>query len=292
VKPKLTIIIPAYNEEKRLPQTLENLRKLTLSADFPWDLRHVIVVNDGSIDHTDQVVEEFKPRFPGLEMLMFRGNLGKGAAVFAGLLETETYYHGANDVVLVADADEATPWKELVALHAAYVRAPDCFLIFGSRRHPESAILTRQVWWRERMGRIFNQLLRFVTGVPYKDTQCGFKLFKSGQDLRDILQRWTVARFAWDAEVVLNAIALRLPIVEHPIEWRHIEESRVHPLRDGLQMAFEILKIRMKQSISWNEGPRLHNQHFDRTPMTDRVKTQIISNKIAISENDRSEQKR
>lgn len=290
MKLRLAIIIPAYNEERRLPRTLTRLREAAQRPDFPWELAKVIVVNDGSKDATSRLVLEEKALFPELELVEFRENQGKGAAVFAGLFEMETYFDGFADAVLVADADEATPWKELWGLSAARARFPQAFLIFGSRRHPESRILTRQVWWREKMGRIFNQLLRLVTGVPFKDTQCGFKLFATGEDLRAILQLWTVNRFAWDAEVVLNALGLGLECIEHPVEWHHVDESRVHPVKDGLQMAQEILKIRLKQSIRGPRSERLKNGRFDPTSMTDRVKTQIISSKIALTEKNRTSQ--
>lgn len=290
MKPRLAIIIPAYNEERRLPRTLTRLREAAARADFPWRLTKVVVVNDGSKDATARLVREEQARFPELELVEFRANLGKGAAVFAGLYEMETYFVEAADALLVADADEATPWRELWGLAEARAAAPDAFLIFGSRRHPASRIVTRQAWWREKMGRIFNRLLRLVTGVPFKDTQCGFKLFRPGADLRSILQLWTVSRFAWDAEVVLNALGLGLRCVEHPIEWHHIDESRVHPVKDGLQMAQEILRIRLKQSIKGPRAERLKSGRFDQTPFADRVKTQVISSKMAITEKNRTSQ--
>lgn len=277
MKPRLGIVIPAYNEERRLPQTLDHLREASLRSDFPWNLTHVVVVNDGSQDQTTAVVRERTIQWsPGvLRVLEFRQNLGKGAAVFTGLYELSSA-----DVagILVADADEATPWKELWPLATVFEREREAFLIFGSRRHSESKILTRQVWWRERMGRIFNQLLRGLTGVPFKDTQCGFKLFRRGDGLARVLGGWTVARFAWDAEVVLNSLAFQLRCVEHPIEWRHVDESRVHPVRDSLQMAKEILRIRLKRSIKGLSMLRLENGRPEQTGFSTRVKTQVISN--------------
>lgn len=290
LKPRLAIIIPAYNEERRLPRTLTRLREAAVREDFPWELVKVLVVNDGSRDGTSACVREEMPRFPALDMIEFRGNLGKGAAVYAGLFEMQTYFYDRAEWILVADADEATPWRELWGLAEARAQEPEAFLIFGSRRHPESRILTRQVWWREKMGRIFNQMLRLVTGVPFKDTQCGFKLFRAGENLNAILAHWTVERFAWDAEVVLNALGLGFRCVEHPIEWHHVDESRVHPVRDGLQMAQEILKIRLKRSINRWRTDRPQIGRFDQTPFADRVKTQVISSKTAPGGKNRTSQ--
>lgn len=284
MKPKLAILIPAYNEETRLPQTLESLRQASLASDFPWDLKTVLIVNDGSTDQTLARLRQFQKSWPLVTSIEFRKNCGKGMAVYAGLLHLELANKTEGptspevcDAFLMADADEATPWTQLWPAAQVWTESEGLFLAFGSRRHPQSQILQRQAWWRERLGRIFNQLLRALSGTEYKDTQCGFKLFRPGKDLQQILQLWTVRRFAWDAEVLLNAAFLRLKCVELPISWRHVDASHVHPLKDGLQMAMELVKIRLKHSVTSFRLRRLSDERFDQSGLAVEVKSQVIS---------------
>lgn len=291
-KTTLAVVIPAYNEEKRLLGTLVNLRQASERPDFPWQLTRVLVVDDGSKDATAQVVRTLAKSWQGLvpfelEVLSFRMNQGKGAAVFAGL----SYLRWMNcEGILMADADEATPWSELWSLANVVSDRPDLFLIFGSRQHMNSRIETRQVWWRERLGRTFNTLLRGVTGVPYRDTQCGFKYFHRSEALDQILRQWTVARFAWDAEVIINCLRLKLPIQELPIRWRHVDASRVHPVRDGIQMAKEILLLRLKQRFPGLKKLCSKNKQEHSDSFLGLVKSQIISSTIDIESGDRREQ--
>lgn len=293
---KLGIVIPAYNEQKRLPQTLKNLRSFLALKGNGWDVREVLVVNDGSKDATSEFVQEIAKDWPLLQLIEFRQNLGKGAACFAGLqaLHKKPVGDESVDYILIADADEATPWSELLSAFSAAQKNPDCFLIFGSRRHPKSDILSRQQWWREKLGRLFNLLLRVLSGVPFKDTQCGFKLFRNDQRLTQILNEWTVARFAWDAEVLLNALASGMSCEELAIQWRHVEESRVHPVKDGLQMASEILRIRVRRLRMRLQKslPKFRESALNHSagPLSKRVNSQIILRSSAITDADRSKQ--
>lgn len=246
---RLAIVIPAFNEESRLPETLRHLKLLSRQSDFPWELGAVVVVNDGSTDQTSGQVSEMAADWPELSELRFQRNLGKGAAVYVGL--RHLHAPSDRDFILVADADEATPWQELWRLAQEVKLHPGADLYYASRRHPQSQILQRQVWWRESMGRGFNLLLRLLAGISVKDTQCGFKLFRNHQNLSRILEDWSVARFAWDAEVFLSCSRLGLQTQEFAVGWRHVEASRVHPVRDSLQMAWEVLRLRLRRSVIW-----------------------------------------
>lgn len=271
---RLAIVIPAFNEESRLPETLHHLKLLSRQPDFPWALRAVVVVNDGSTDQTSGRVMEMAVDWPELSELRLQRNLGKGAAVYTGL----RHLHASSDVefILVADADEATPWRELWRLVEEVKLHPGSDLYYASRRHPQSQILQRQAWWRESMGRGFNLLLRLLAGISVKDTQCGFKLFRNHQNLSRILEDWSVARFAWDAEVFLSCSRLGFHTQEFSVGWRHVEASRVHPIRDSLQMAWEILRLRMKRSVIQRSLAVLKPARTSAERFSERVNSELI----------------
>lgn len=232
----LSIVIPAYNEEGRLPQTLQKLEADILAGLYKYDVKEVIVVNDGSTDRTAQVLAE-NP-WVLLKTFHLSRNQGKGAAVHRGLAQAKSSW------VLVADADMATPWEEMNKFVAV---ADNYDLVMGSRALPESRVEVRQHFIRQSMGKTFNRLLRALVGLPYKDTQCGFKLLRNDRDLQErILPRLQVQRFAWDVELILALQRFNKRIVEFPVIWRHQEASHVRIVRDSLEMLFSVLKIRFR----------------------------------------------
>lgn len=235
---KVSVVIPAYNEEERLPATLQRLRELSSSGLFQAEICEVVVVDDGSRDHTREVVEKLRSEWSPLRLCSLRENKGKGAAVKKGLVES----HG--DWILVADADMATPWEELNKLLSYSDRAD---LIMGSRALPESQIEVRQHWVRQSMGKIFNRIMRFFIGLPYKDTQCGFKLVRNEEVFRSkVLPLLSVERFAWDVELILFMEKFRLRVCEVPIRWQHKESSRVRLIHDSVEMLFAIRQMRRR----------------------------------------------
>jgi dolichyl-phosphate beta-glucosyltransferase len=235
----ISILIPAFNEAKRLPSTLEDLSTFIRNSNLDlFKISEVIVVNDGSADQTAQVAKAFEAMLPNLSVISFPANRGKGHAIHTGLFKATSSW------VLVADADQSTPWKELCVLIQSNTKTR-AEIVMGSRGLDESKITTRQSFLRQSLGKSYNLFIRAITGLPYKDTQCGFKLIDLTKT-KAFLSDLQVERFAWDIEFLLFAKKFGLKISEIPVEWAHKEQSRVHPIKDGLNMLWETLKARIR----------------------------------------------
>lgn len=233
----VSVVIPAYNEEERLPETLLHLQQWISLNHSVCEVIEVIVVDDGSTDKTASYVKKLSEKWSLLKLISLPKNQGKGAAVHAGMSAAQAPW------ILVADADEATPWLEISSL-LPYIHNYD--LVMGSRALNESLILRRQHWFRQSMGKTFNRILQLLMDVPFKDTQCGFKLVKNGSVFRtEILPRLSVQRFAWDVELILLMLKRGLTLREVPVRWEHKEQSRVRILRDSLEMLFTVLKLKI-----------------------------------------------
>lgn len=234
----LSIVIPAYNEADRLPGTLRSLRQFLLEDLNDGANVEVIVVDDGSEDGTGVVVREMQMQWPSLKCISFKRNCGKGAAVHEGLRAVRTPW------VLIADADMSTPWSELKKLMAL----GDSFsLIMGSRALSQSQILVPQHWFRQGMGKTFNHILRRLVGLPFRDTQCGFKLLQNDLFFREVLlPQLRVKRFAWDVELILFLRKHEKKVVEVPVQWSHQEHSRVRILSDSIEMLWAVLKLKIR----------------------------------------------
>lgn len=229
--PGLSVVIPAYNEEARLPATLERLAAYMCRS--AWQGRHeILVVDDGSRDKTAAVAE----RFAGIRVLRNPGNRGKGYSVRHGVLESR------GDWVLFTDADLSTPIEEVEKLWTAAQEAGAAVAI-GSRALDRSLIGVRQSAMREASGRFFNAVMRIVTGLPFHDTQCGFKLFQSGA-AKDIFSRQLLDGFGFDVEVLALAQALGYRAVEVPVRWNNAPGSKVG-LGGGLSAFGDILRVRL-----------------------------------------------
>lgn len=234
----LSVVIPAYNEEARLPGTLRGLQRYISSPQVCGQILEVIVVNDGSVDNTEAVIRDFQKEWELLKGITLDRNEGKGAAVHVGLK------CAASTWVLIADADMSTPWEELSKL---VPRCCDHALIMGSRGLPQSQIEIRQHWVRQSMGRTFNRILRSAIGLSFKDTQCGFKLILNDDFFRSaIVPQLEVKRFAWDVEVILFLLKFGKCVREVPIRWQHQEQSRVRLIQDSLEMLVAVLKIKKR----------------------------------------------
>lgn len=237
--PRLSVVIPAFNEAGRLPQTLERIAAyLTAKAELlPAE---VVVVNDGSTDATAAVAAAWQPP-PGLSLVLHSlpQNRGKGAAVRAGLALA------SGELVLITDADLATPIEELEKLFP-YANAVAC----GSRAVDRRLIFKRQPFLRDRLGRAFNVALRLLGLTQLRDTQCGFKLLP-GALARELSAELTFDGFIYDVELLTRAQRRGFAVVEVPVRWAHVEASRVKPLRDGLAMLADALRLRVKL---WREG--------------------------------------
>ena len=239
----LSVVIPAFNEESRLPMTLRELQKLVYARALQVNVTEVIVIDDGSSDATKEVVESLRAEWSLLHLISAKINKGKGAAVHQGIARAKSSW------ILVADADMSTPWTELPKLISLI---KEQHLIMGSRGLSESQIEIRQHWLRQTMGKIFNWILRKTVRLPFKDTQCGFKLIRNDVFFRsNILPRLQVQRFSWDVELILWLLRFQKIVQEFPVRWRHQDQSRVRMFRDSIEMlvAVWLLKRRLKKNI-------------------------------------------
>jgi len=235
----LSVVVPAYNEERRLPALLVLLDTDASRLFGPAGLRleEVIVVDDGSNDGTRRLLETCTELEGRLRVLSLEANRGKGAAVRLGMLAA------TGDCVLLTDADMSAPLDQVTTLAAELDRGFD--LVLGSRGLPESQILVHQNDVRERLGKLYNRLVRALTGLPIHDTQCGFKLFRRAS-ARRLFELQTVDGFAFDVELCVNALRLGLRVSEVPVTWANDPETRVKLFRSSTRMAMDLLRIRRR----------------------------------------------
>ena len=229
---RYSVIIPAYNESERITRTLDKV--LAYLEEQKWDAE-VLVVNDGSRDRTPEIVCEYAARHPRVRLLENPGNRGKGYSVRHGMLEAK------GDLLLFSDADLSSPIYEAPKLFDALADGAD--VAIGSRWLQRELQTERQPLYRQFFGRVFNLMLRTVLGLPFKDTQCGFKAFtRPAASAIFPLQR--IERWGFDPELLFLAKKLGFTVREVPVEWAHDERSKISPLRDGLRIFLEMLQIR------------------------------------------------
>ena len=230
--PYLSIVIPAFNESARIEQTLGRVMECVEARS--WDAE-VLVVDDGSSDGTAEIVERWMQRFARLHLVRNPGNRGKGYSVRNGLLQA------AGDVVMFTDADLSAPMEEAERLMAAIEDGAD--VAIGSRWLDRTRQTIHQPLYRRFFGRCFNRLTRTVMGLPFRDTQCGFKAFRR-EAAQTIFRLQTIERWGFDPEILFIARKLKYRIVEVPVTWGHDARSRISYLRDGLKMLEEMGVIR------------------------------------------------
>lgn len=225
-------MIPAYNEGVRLRPTLHALIRHIQEQN--WDAE-ILVVNDGSIDDTAQIVREYGKSNPQVLLVENPGNRGKGFSVRNGML------HARGDICLFSDADLSSPITEAQKLFDAIAQGAD--IAIGSRWLRAELQTERQPLYRQAFGRIYNLALRILLGLRFADTQCGFKAFR-----RDAAQRifplQRIEGWGFDPEILFLARRAGLRAEEVPVLWAHSEGTRLHPFRDGLRMFLEAVRIR------------------------------------------------
>lgn len=234
----ISIIIPAYNEQARLPETLRRVEDYFRTAD--WDFHEILVVDDGSTDNTAGAAEQFAKANANIRVLRNPGNRGKGYSVRHGMLEAR------GDWRLFSDADLSTPIEELEKLRCA-VATGNYGVAIGSRALDRSLIGVHQPGFRETMGRFFNLVMRAATGLAIADTQCGFKLFRADV-AEEVFSRQKLERFGFDAEVLYIAQRRGYLIAEIPVRWNHVEGSKVGMLT-GLHAFGELVEIRLNSLL-------------------------------------------
>jgi dolichyl-phosphate beta-glucosyltransferase len=223
----VSIVIPAYNEQARLPATLE--RVIAYLAGKQFQFAEIVVVDDGSRDGTAKLVEDWQRDHASIRLVRNPGNRGKGFTVRHGVLESK------GEWILTTDADLSAPIEELDKLIAA-VERENAKVAIGSRALDRSLVGVHQSPFREFAGRVFNVLMRMVTGLPFRDTQCGFKLFEAGA-AREIFSRQILEGFSFDVEDLVIAKVLGLKAIEVPVVWNNVEGTKVSALNGAASYA-------------------------------------------------------
>lgn len=231
--PHYSIIIPAYNEGERIGATLDRI--LTYSDSKGWSAE-VLVVNDGSRDNTVDVVRHYAKDNPCLHLIENPGNRGKGFSVRNGMLRAQ------GKILLFSDADLSSPIQEADKLFDAIEHGAD--IAIGSRWLNTQLQTRRQPLHRQLFGRAFNFVLRLVLGLRFKDTQCGFKAFTAAA-AQAIFPLQNIERWGFDPEILYLAKRFHFKVAEVPVAWSHREGTQIHPLRDGIRMLGEVLRIRL-----------------------------------------------
>lgn len=235
MKPDVSIVIPAYEEQDRLRASLEKIVSYLRSSKTRAE---VIVVDDGSKDKTAASAEAFLLSVYDIEtkVIRYEQNRGKGFAVKTGL------FAASADIALFSDADLSTPIEEMPKLIDP-IQNGTFDLTFGSRALDRSLIGTHQPWRREQGGKVFNLVVRSLTGLPFWDTQCGFKAFNL-EKFRPLLELMQIERFGFDVEFLFVANLHGLKLAEIPVRWDNDERSKVSVFRDSLRMFNEVREIR------------------------------------------------
>jgi dolichyl-phosphate beta-glucosyltransferase len=229
----LSLVIPAYNEEDRLGETLREDINYLSQLGIAWE---IIIVDDGSYDQTARIAQEFVSQQTGfIRFLRLPRNRGKGAAVQLGVMNAIGRY------IIIADADNATPIEEAGRFLA---EAKEDEIVIGSRYVESANIEKKQSKWRVRIGRLGNVLIRFFLVDGIADTQCGFKLFPAAI-AKDLFSKQRIERWGFDMEILSIAQGLGIPIRERGITWRDMPGSRLRPLYDAVRTLWELVMIKI-----------------------------------------------
>lgn len=231
----LSIIVPAYNEADRLVESLQII--IGYLKDSRTDAE-LIVVDDGSSDQTAEIAADIFAQTPEINarVIRYEQNRGKGFAVRTGLEAAR------GEIALFSDADLSTPIEELAKL-VEPIQTGETDVTFGSRALDRSLIGTHQPWRREQGGKVFNTIVRALTGLPFWDTQCGFKAFRMSV-FRPLLSVMKIDRFGFDVEFLYVANLAGLRLQEIAVRWNHCEGTKVSVFRDSRRMFGEVRQIR------------------------------------------------
>ena len=228
--PFLSIIVPAHNEESRLPQTLEQVVRFATSQPF---VTEVLVVENASRDRTLEVGNEYASRHPSLVRVLHEDLPGKGRAVQKGMLAARGAYR------FFADADFSMPATEIVRFIPPVIDIP---IAIASREAP-GAVRYNEPFYRHLTGRIFNTLIRMLVLPALNDTQCGFKMFRADV-ADDLFRRQTLMGWSFEVELLYIASRRGYPILEIAIPWYFNPESKINVMRDSWRMFLDLISIR------------------------------------------------
>ena len=232
-EPYLSIVIPAYNEERRIGPTLTAVLAYAAAAPRPIE---IIVVDDGSSDATARVAREALGARPDTSVLVNDANRGKGYSIRRGVLAAR------GQLALVSDADLSTPIDEAERL-MTHLTAQGRGLVIGSRALRDSRVEVHQNPARELMGKVFNRIVRLMTGLPFHDTQCGFKLMTRA-DVAPIFEKARIDGFSYDVELIYVASRRGIPVKEVGVTWRNAPGSKVGMLSDPILMLRDVWRVR------------------------------------------------
>lgn len=230
----VTIVVPAYNEEERLPRTLEAIFGYMNNHGYSFE---VVVVDDGSADETSQIVIALSSTYPQLRLVTLAQNMGKGHAVKVGILSAK------GKLILFCDADGATPISELARLEKAICEGAD--IAIGSRAKPSGEVEVIAKLHRLLIGRVFNFLANLILGLGKFDTQCGFKLFRH-EAAKEVFTRQEENGFIFDVEILFLARKLKLRVAEIAVNWADRPGSKVRLFSDPWRMFLGMLRIRIR----------------------------------------------
>lgn len=243
--PLLSIIIPAYNEEKRLPRSLDQI--VAWRQTVPYSVE-VLIVENGSRDRTTEVAESYARKHDNIRVL--HSAKGKGVAVREGIMK------GKGEYLFICDADLSMPIAEVEKFLPPQLHGAD--VVIASREAP-GAVRYNEPEYRHIMGRVFNWIVRLFAIPGFHDTQCGFKLFQRDWAHR-VFARQTFDGLSFDVEALYIAIKDGARVVEVPINWYFDADSRVDPIRDTWKMFWDVLRIRI------NDLRGLYDEHAPVTP--------------------------
>lgn len=230
--PQISIVIPSYNEEHRLPKFLDEVIRFTSESRKKYE---IIVVDDGSTDQTREVAISFSAGNKGLKVVSLTHNQGKGYAVKRGL------YEARGNIRVFLDADGSVHPREIEKNLDYFDRGYD--VIIGSRvLQGEGQILERK-WLRIAMGIVFNFFVKHILGMPFLDTQCGFKMFRADV-IKHVFARMYLHRFGFDVEMLFLVNKCGYKAVEVPVSWKHIPGSKINLITDTLAMLINVFQVR------------------------------------------------
>lgn len=230
---ELSVIIPAYNEQHRIKNTLLSIWNFFKNEKINAE---IIVVDDGSTDETGRIVESQKDVIPNLTLIRLKKNLGKGNAIKTGVMASN------GKLILMTDADNSTPINEYLKLKDALT--DEYGIAIGSRYLKNGHIKIRQPFYRIIIGRLGNMLIRILLIKNIKDTQCGFKLFRHDV-AKQIFFKQKIKRWGFDMEALVIAQLLNYKTKEIPVSWFNSTETRLRPIRDTFGTLLELIHIKL-----------------------------------------------